>query len=44
LPSLHDVPSATGVFVHPVLALQKSMVQTFESLQLSGVPAVHTPP
>jgi hypothetical protein len=43
LPSLHDAPFATGVCTQPVLGLHVSMVQTFESLQLSGVPAVQVP-
>jgi hypothetical protein len=43
LPSGHAVPLVTLLWVHPVLALQPSVVQAFESLQLSGVPAVHTP-
>jgi hypothetical protein len=32
-----------GVFVHPLTALQASVVQALPSLQLRGVPAVHTP-
>jgi len=32
------------VFVHPLTALQESVVQALESLQLSGVPAVQVPP
>jgi hypothetical protein len=43
LPSLHEAPLATGVCTQPVLALHVSMVQTLESLQLSGVPAVQVP-
>jgi hypothetical protein len=42
-PSEHDVPFATGVAVHPVDALQPSVVHGFPSLQTSGVPAVHVP-
>jgi hypothetical protein len=42
-PSEHDVPFATAVLVQPVEGLQLSVVQTFESSQLSGVPAVQTP-
>jgi hypothetical protein len=37
------VPFSTGVFAHPVVALQVSVVQTLESLQLRGVPAVQVP-
>ena len=43
LPSVHDVPFVTAVFWHPVAALQVSVVHTFESLQLGGVPAIHVP-
>jgi len=43
LVSLHVVPFRTGVFTQPDAALQLSVVQTFESLQLSAVPAVQTP-
>jgi hypothetical protein len=43
LPSVHDVPFVTAVFWHPVEALQVSVVHTFESLQLGGVPAIHVP-
>jgi hypothetical protein len=43
LPSLHDAPLTTGVCTQPVLGLHVSMVQTLESLQLSGVPAVQVP-
>jgi hypothetical protein len=43
LPSLHEVPFSTGALTQPVAGLQLSVVHTFPSLQLSGVPAVHTP-
>jgi len=43
LPSVHDEPFATAVFVQPLTGLQPSVVQTLLSLQSSGVPAVHTP-
>jgi hypothetical protein len=43
LPSLQDVPFSTAVFWQPVAGLQLSVVHTLESLQLSAVPAVHTP-
>jgi len=43
LPSGHAVPLATAVWVQPVVALQPSVVQALLSLQLSAVPAVHTP-
>jgi hypothetical protein len=43
LPSLHEVPFSTGVFVHPKTGSQLSVVQTLASLQLSGVPAVQIP-
>jgi hypothetical protein len=42
-PSLHDVPFTTGTFRQPATGSQLSVVQTLLSLQLSGVPAVHTP-
>jgi hypothetical protein len=42
LPSLHDEPLGTAVFWQPAAGLQLSVVQTLPSLQLSGVPAVHT--
>ena len=43
LPSAQVVPFTTGVFTQPETGLQVSVVHTFESLQLSGVPAVQTP-
>jgi hypothetical protein len=43
LPSVQDTPFATGVAVQPVAGLHVSVVHTFESLQTTGVPAVHTP-
>jgi hypothetical protein len=43
LASLHVVPFRTGVFTQPDAALQLSVVQTLESLQLSGVPVVQVP-
>jgi hypothetical protein len=43
LPSLHAVPFASGVFVHPVTGSQASVVHTFASLQVRGVPAVQVP-
>jgi hypothetical protein len=43
LPSAHDVPFSTGVLVQPNTGSQESVVQTFASLQLMGVPAVHVP-
>jgi hypothetical protein len=44
LPSVHEEPFGSGVLAHPVTGLQLSVVQTLPSLQLSGVPAVQTPP
>jgi hypothetical protein len=44
LASRQVVPLATLVLAHPVVALQESVVQTLESLQLSAVPAVQVPP
>jgi hypothetical protein len=41
--SLQEVPLATAVLAQPVVALQLSLVHTFESLQLRAVPAVQTP-
>jgi hypothetical protein len=41
--SAHAVPFNTGAFWQPKVALQESVVQTLESLQLSGVPAVQVP-
>src|SRR5262249_58581762 len=41
LVSAQEVPSRRGVFWQPKAGSQVSVVQTFESLQLSGVPAVH---
>jgi hypothetical protein len=43
VPSGQAVPFATATFWQPFVALQLSVVHTFPSLQLSGVPAVHTP-
>jgi hypothetical protein len=43
LPSEHEAPLATGVTWQPVTALHVSVVQGFESLQLSAVPAVQVP-
>jgi hypothetical protein len=43
LPSLHAVPLVTLVLAQPVVALQVSVVQTLESLQLRAVPAVQVP-
>jgi hypothetical protein len=43
LPSVHDEPSAAGVFWQPTTGLQVSVVHTVPSSQLSGTPAVHTP-
>ena len=43
LASRHGVPFSTGVLAQPLVALQVSVVQTLESLQLRGVPAVQTP-
>jgi hypothetical protein len=43
LPSEHAWPFATAVFWHPETALHESVVQGFESLQLSAVPAAQTP-
>jgi hypothetical protein len=34
---------SSGVFWHPLIALQLSDVQAFESLQLGAMPALHTP-
>jgi hypothetical protein len=42
-PSEQAWPFATAVFWHPERALQESVVQGFESLQLSAVPAAHVP-
>jgi hypothetical protein len=44
LPSAHGEPSDTGAVKHPATRSQLSVVQGLESLQASGVPAVHTPP
>jgi hypothetical protein len=41
--SRHGVPLATGLVVHPKAGVQLSVVQTFPSLQTSGVPTVQTP-
>jgi hypothetical protein len=43
LPSGQEVPLATGVTVHPVAGLHPSVVHTFPSLHVSGVPEVHAP-
>jgi hypothetical protein len=43
LPSAHVVPLATLVKTQPEAGLQESVVQTFESLQVRGVPAVQVP-
>jgi hypothetical protein len=43
LPSLHAVPFSTGVLLQPKVGLQESVVQTLESLQLSGEPAAQVP-
>jgi hypothetical protein len=43
LPSVHEVPLATGVVWQPAVGLQLSAVHTLPSLQVSGVPAVQTP-
>jgi hypothetical protein len=43
VPSAQGVPFNTGAFWQPKVALQESVVQTLESLQLSGVPAVQVP-
>jgi hypothetical protein len=37
------VPFSTGAVVQPLAGLQPSVVQTFPSSQVSGVPAVHVP-
>jgi hypothetical protein len=41
--SRHGVPFSTAVVAHPVAGLQLSVVQTFPSLQTSGVPAAQVP-
>jgi hypothetical protein len=43
LPSVHEVPFVTGALEHPKIGSQESVVQTFASLQVRGVPPVHTP-
>src|SRR5438132_787923 len=43
LPSLHGVPFATAACWHPASGSQLSVVQGLLSLQLSAVPARHTP-
>ena len=43
LPSAQLVPFARGAFWQPDVGLQLSVVQAFESLQLSAVPAAHVP-
>jgi hypothetical protein len=43
LPSAHDEPFAAGGFWQPATGSQLSVVHTLESLQLSAVPAAHTP-
>jgi hypothetical protein len=42
-PSGHAVPFVTAGFWQPVVGLQESVVQGFESLQLSAVPAAQVP-
>jgi hypothetical protein len=41
--SAHELPLATGVVKQPMIGSQESVVQTLLSLQLGGVPEVHTP-
>jgi len=43
VPSAHEEPFGTGAFWQPAIGSQVSAVHTLESLQLSAVPAVHTP-
>src|SRR5262245_29906032 len=43
VPSAHEVPLATGDVTQPRVGLHESFVQTFPSLQTSGVPAVQIP-
>src|SRR5438552_7072483 len=43
LPSEQEVPSATGVALHPEAGSQESAVQGLLSLQTSGVPGVQVP-
>jgi hypothetical protein len=42
-PSRQGVPFGAGAVVQPVAGAHPSVVQGFESLQTSGVPAVHVP-
>jgi hypothetical protein len=42
-PSAHEVPCATGVFVHPKMGSQASVVHVLPSLQSSAVPAEQMP-
>src|SRR5262249_47193243 len=44
LPSLHDVPSASGTCTHPVSGLHASAVQGLPSSHWRGAPGVHPPP
>jgi hypothetical protein len=41
--SRHEVPFATLVYWQPVVVLHESVVHTFESLQIGGVPSVQLP-
>jgi hypothetical protein len=43
LPSVQDEPFGKEVATQPLTGSQESVVQTFPSLQLSGVPAVQVP-
>src|SRR5262249_1062852 len=43
LPSLHGVPSATGVYTAPSCGSQESIVQGLASSTSTGLPGVHTP-
>jgi hypothetical protein len=43
-PSGQGVPLSTGLVVQPKTGSQLSVVHTLPSSQVSGVPAVHTPP
>jgi hypothetical protein len=43
VPSAHAVPFSTGVVWQPLAGLQLSVVHTFPSLHVSGVPAVQLP-
>jgi hypothetical protein len=44
VPSAHDEPSGRGAVRQPATGLQLSVVHGLPSLQVRGVPAVHTPP